>query len=279
MIKQTVGPFSLYKHKGKKNFYGFYYDSVFDLPFAKDRRHVRVWLPEDYDFNDPNKRFPVIYFSDGQNLIDSALAAFGIWEFDKCVHKKKLSVIAVGIDCPRKPKQRSEELNPPFVPDFIKERWRPEHPFGDVYVDYMADTIKPLIDSLFYTKPEKEWTGIGGSSMGGLMSFYAYMRRSEVFGFALSFSPAFFLYKEKTWMDIMHQFDLSLDNKVFLYVGGSGFEASFTDMTKKVHAYLKGLGMKEDKLKLIVDMKNDHNEASWAQYLGQALSFWLEGKK
>ena len=48
---------------------------------------IRVWLPEDYEFDNPNKRYPVIYFSDGQNLVDRYLSAFGEWELDKTVHK------------------------------------------------------------------------------------------------------------------------------------------------------------------------------------------------
>ena len=49
--------------------YGFYYKAGFYLPFSGDMRTVRVWLPEDYDFDDQAKRFPVIYFRTGRTSL------------------------------------------------------------------------------------------------------------------------------------------------------------------------------------------------------------------
>ena len=56
---------------------------------------------------------------------------------------------------------------------------------------FIADTVKPIIDRDFRTRPEREATGIAGLSLGGLISLYAYFRRPEVFGLAGVFSPAF----------------------------------------------------------------------------------------
>ena len=57
----------------------------------------------------------VIYFSDGQNLVDRYLSAFGEWEFDKTVNRLMKEgyqgVIAVGIDCPKEPLERTKEFN------------------------------------------------------------------------------------------------------------------------------------------------------------------------
>lgn len=276
---KSIGPFKEFKGQPSTLKYGYYFDSIFKLPFARDKRHVRVWLPEDYDFSDPNKRFPVIYFSDGQNLVDRYLTAYGEWKLDKTAHRllrRGMSFIAVGIDCPKIPLERMNELNPPYPVDAVPKDEGPDKPIGDKYVDYIADKLKPLIDSLFNTIPDKEHTAVGGSSMGGIMAFYAYIRRPEVFGYSLSFSPAFFLYKEKTWRGILKQYEMPIENKVCLYVGGAEYETIFVDPTLHTYEYLKKAGADENHLLLIVDGSQRHNEKAWSIYLETALEFWLK---
>lgn len=282
MINQ-IGIFRKYNKKPSALKYGFYYQAKMNLPFAKTKeRFVRVWLPENYDFDNPDQRFPVIYFSDGQNLVDKYLSAYGEWELDKTVHRLikqgYQSFIAVGIDCPKDPNERALELNPPYKVDNIK--LTPDinkMSYADKYVDFIADTLKPLIDSLFYTYKEKECTGIGGSSMGGIMSFYAYIYRPEVFGFSLSFSPAFFFYKKKTWYEILDSFDISenKNGKLFLYSGGLEFEEEFLEPTVYTYTYLKKR-LKPDKLQMMIDTRQKHHEKAWAKYLKDALKFWLK---
>ena len=264
--------------------YGFYYEAIFDLPFSKEnKRKVRVWLPEDYEFNNPDKRYPVIYFSDGQNLVDRYLSAYGEWELDKTVHKLMKEgmsgVIAVGIDCPKDPYLRTKELCPPYDPrKQVEMRTRKLNPICDKYVDYIVDKIKPVIDNVFYTLDDKENTGIGGSSMGGIMAFYAYIYRPDVFGYSLSFSPAFFFYTKTRWYQILDEYDINPDKngKLFLYVGGKDFEARFLKPTIYTYHYLQNRKFSNDQLALIVDTNEIHHEAAWAKYLGEALRYWLK---
>ena len=265
--------------------FGFYYQTMMTLPFSKEnKRMVRVWLPEDYEFNNPDKRFPVIYFSDGQNLVDRYLSAFGEWEFDKTMHKLQKSglrgAIAVGIDCPKDPLERTKELCPPYQPQKIifKKSGAQFKSYANEYIDFVADKLKPLIDKLFYTETDKPFTAIGGSSMGGIMAGYAYMYRPDVFGFSLSFSPAFFFYKKKRWTEILDEHEMSPEKngKLFLYVGGKYFEAVFTKPTALTYEYLKKHKFNNDQVALIVDTNEIHHEAAWAKYLPEALSFWLK---
>ena len=162
-IPNKIGPFKRYLASPTTLKYGFYYCAKFKLPFHKEERYIRVWLPPNYDFENKNKRFPTIYFSDGQNLVDSYLSAYGEWKFDKVVNKllkhDGVSCIAVGIDCPKIPRERCNELNPPYpVRSIYARKEGPNHPFADKYIDYIRFTLKPLIDSLFYTKTDKENT-------------------------------------------------------------------------------------------------------------------------
>ena len=272
-IPSKIGPFSLDKSKTTMK-YGYYYRASFKVPFADDKRYVRVWLPEDYDFDNPSKEYPVIYFADWQNLVNQNLCAFGCWKLDEVAHDSHLSFITVGVDSPRDSALRFNELNPPYPPERIKIN---NHPYGDQFVNYIADILIPLINKYFFTKKEKKWTAIAGSSMGGIMSFYAGVTRHDVFGFSLDFSPAFFLYKKETWSFLLELFKIKPEDQVryFFYVGGKGFEKEFVEATKYTYEHLKVLGFNEKQVTLVVDEKEEHNEDAWHKHLKEALMFWL----
>ena len=276
MNKEKVGPFVLDDAKTTMK-YGSYYKLEVSLPFAS-KRFIRVWLPEDYDFDNPKKRFPVIYFSDGQNLVNKYLTAYGDWQLDIVAHKLLVeygrSFIAVGIDSPNDDEMRSNELNPPFVPD--KDHGI-KNPIGDQYVDYIVNDVKPLVDKAFYTLADQKNTAIGGSSMGGIMAFYAGVYQTNVFGFALCFSPAFHHYLRRTFRNILEQMKAkdAKETKFFFYVGGSGFEALFVNSTYDVYKYLKKNGFKENQVAIIHDSRLPHHESAWHKYAYDALAFWL----
>lgn len=269
----SIGPFVLDKSPTTMQ-YGYYYHAFLDVSFAKEKRAIRVWLPEDY-FDDQNKEYPVIYFADGQNLVNQNLCAFGCWKLDIVAHDNDLSFIAVGIDSPRDAGLRFLELNPPYPPDRMK---RETHPYGDRFIDYVTDTLIPLINQSFHTIKGKENTAIAGSSMGGLMAFYAGIYRHDVFGFSLDFSPAFFLYKKSTWDSLLKSFNISSNNKVrfFLYVGGQDFEKRFVNSTKTTYKYLQSLGFNNQQIALLIDQNEYHHEEAWHKYLKDALLFWLK---
>lgn len=278
-VKKNIGIFT-FDDASTTMEYGYYYKASFKVPFDSEERMVRVWLPEDYDFDNPDVRFPVIYMSDGQNLVNKNLTAFGDWHFDKVCHKLKeeynVSIIAVGVDSPRDDVKRSDELNPPFIPNRAKKM----HPVGDVFVDFLADSLKPIIDETFHTKKEKEYTAVGGSSMGGIMAFYGGVRRYDVFGFSLDFSPAFLLYYKRRWEELLNSFKISKENKTrfYFYVGGKGFERYFRKLTFFTYEYLLKLGFSENEVAFVYDKKMIHHEDAWSYYLGSAILFWLENE-
>lgn len=286
-LPAKFGPFKLDAHKPTSMKYGTYYDAVLELPFAKKtkKRHVRVWLPEEYDPKNKKQRFPVIYFSDGQNLVDRHLSAYGDWQLDKAVHrlvksKKGMPFIAVGIDCPKIPLERAAELCPPYAPDYepnlksYDPKKRYSKPYGDKYVDYIADELKPMIDKLFLT--DKSNTAVGGSSMGGIMAFYAYMRRPEVFSFSLSFSPAFLLYGKRHWKEIVNELGVPKKGKIYLFTGGEELDEKILPGTYETFAQLKAMGMGVDRLRLGIDSHRIHHESAWADWLEPAFAFWFE---
>ena len=277
-MKESIGCFTIDNTKPTTMEYGYYYKALFDVPFSKDKRWVRVWLPLDYDFDNPNKRYPVIYFSDGQNLVNKYLTAFGDWNLDKVAHKlyqeNNISFIAIGIDSPKEDIERTNELTPPYLSTKSKEINRPR---ADLFVDFICDTLKPAIDELFFTIKNKQNTAIGGSSMGGIMAFYGGIRRSDIFGFSLDFSPAFLVYNQVEWNNILINLNITpnLNTKFFFYVGGVGFEERFINSTIKTYKYLLGQGFNEKSAALIIDTTQKHHEDAWCKYLPEAIKFWL----
>ena len=282
-IPNKINKFVRYTKKPSTMEFGYYYQMMVTLPFSKEnKRMIRVWLPEDYDFSNPDKRFPVIYMADGQNLVDRHLSAFGEWEFDKVTHRNlkegHCSCIAVGIDCPKDPMERVKELCPPYRPKKSLTKGKEVgKAYADEYINYVANELKPIIDKLFFTLSDRDNTGIGGSSMGGIMAFYAYIYRPDVFGYSLSFSTPFFFYLKKDWFHILDQYDINPEKngKLFLYVGGKDYEKQFMKPVVYTYDYLMKRGFDNNQIALIVDTNEIHHEAAWAKYLPEALKYWL----
>ena len=96
-------------------------------------------------------------------------------------------LIIVGIECNHEGNKRLEEFSPYDFKDFDGQRI---HGTGKVFMQWVVDELKPLIDTHFRTKPEREYTGIGGSSMGGLMAYYTVVAHNDVFSKAACISSA-----------------------------------------------------------------------------------------
>jgi predicted alpha/beta superfamily hydrolase len=153
--------------------------------FVRDRA-VRVWLPPDYE-RDRDRRYPVVYFHDGNNVLDAATAFIGVeWGADETADR----LIRAG-------------RVPPFIivavdntPDRMAEyTWVPDPRFGGggraaEYARYLVEELKPSIDSTYRTRPEAGHTVVVGSSLGGIVSLWLGLRHPEVFGRVGCVSPA-----------------------------------------------------------------------------------------
>jgi predicted alpha/beta superfamily hydrolase len=152
-------------------------------PRLSNSRDVLVYLPPSY--GQTNRRFPVLYMHDGQNLFDPATSFAGEWGVDETMehlaHHEGLEAIVVGV--PNTGRFRIDEYSPFVEPRLGGGR-------GDSYLGFLSDTLKPLIDRDFRTLPDRDNTGLVGSSMGGLISLYGYFGYSEVFGLAGVMSPS-----------------------------------------------------------------------------------------
>ena len=109
------------------------------------------------------------------------------WGLQEFMRQWENQLIIVGIECNHEGNKRLEEFSPYDFRDFDGQRI---HGTGKVFMQWVVDELKPLIDTHFRTKPEREYTGIGGSSMGGLMAYYTVVAHNDVFSKAACISSA-----------------------------------------------------------------------------------------
>lgn len=153
--------------------------------FLRRARRVTVWLPEGY--SESGDRYPVLYLQDGQNVFDAATAAFGVeWRVDETAARlirddRIMPVIVVAI---WNSVERTDEYTVTSDEKLVAGGR------GADYIRFLVQELKPLIDASYRTKSERQFTWIGGSSLGALISMHACMQQPEVFGGCLAFSPS-----------------------------------------------------------------------------------------
>lgn len=279
---EKVGPFELYTKTPNDIHYGRLYTMDVELPILySKKRIVRVYLPEDFD---ENKKYRVLFMADGQNIVDKFTSAFGAWSID--VHEHNLiaqgypSFIVVGIDCPVNPVHRALEYSFPFIPIEIKDTGE----FNEEGLEfeshllykYIALELLPLLKQYFPISDRKEDIGAGGSSMGGVFSLSLLTSYPEVFGYALIFSPGFFLYPKEKALKYLDEAIPKLDNhRLYFYCGNVGFESKFLEKTYSFYRYFKKKGFNKNNIELEIDSESGHNESSWSKHFEDAIKFWF----
>lgn len=236
----------------------------FEIPQLNKKRKVWALLPHDY--HQTNERYPVMYLQDAQNLFNEQ-SAYGNWEIDK-----KLAVMAeynigkvIVIAVEHADKERVLEYN---VGNTVLGQGQ-----GKQYIRFLADTLKPFVDQHFRTKPERTHTGIGGSSMGGLVSIFSGLMYPEVFGKLMIFSPSLWVVP-KIKLSFLDLYDPQ-DFRVYLYAGGSE-SATMVDHVKKFRKRLLEKENYTDKMKvrLSINEHGKHTETYWSDEFPKAME-WL----
>jgi predicted alpha/beta superfamily hydrolase len=228
-------------------------DTAFEIPQLATTRRIWLYLPPGYENN--KKHYPVIYMQDGQNIFDEYTAGYGEWGVDECVDSMiktgKPACIIVGID--NGPK-RLYEYNPYDYKDVGNGE-------GEAYVDFIVKNLKPFIDKHYRTLPTNENTIIAGSSMGGLISYYAMLKYPGVFGKGGIFSPSFWAADEiKNLTDSEGK---NLKGTLFFYMGLQEGEQYVTDMEVIIEKLSKNSSAL---MYTVTDPKSGHNEKAWRKW-------------
>lgn len=254
-------------------------------PPLRSRRDVDVYLPASYS---SGVRYPVVYMKDGQNLSDPATAFAGTWDLEATIDRlawRGIEAIIVGVH--NAGRDRLAEYSP--FPD-------PRHGGGeaDEYLEFLVDTLKPRIDRMFRTRRDRDSTAILGSSMGGLVSLYAYFRHPSVFGRAGVMSPSIWFGRGAV-LDFIQAARVPPRGRVSLDVGTAEGAGTLRDV-RRLGRLLVRKGFTRDRraksrsgggrsakasaerpmLRYVEDAGARHTEAAWASRLEGALAFLLE---
>lgn len=222
-----------------------------EAPQLDSQRKIWIYLPRNYSSS--NKKYPVIYMHDAQNLFDRATSYAGEWRVDESLDSiVSPKSIIVGIE--HGGEKRIDELTP-----FSNKKYGGGK--GAEYLDFLVSNLKPFIDSNYRTKPDRKNTAIFGSSLGGLISYYATIKYPEVFGKAGIYSPSFW-YSDKIY-DLTRNTRINKKTKFYFLVGGNESEEMVPDLEKMVKL-LKEKGIKEENLIMKIVPEGKHNEALWA---------------
>ncbi|MCY7350017.1 MAG: carbohydrate esterase [Cytophagaceae bacterium] len=234
----------------------------FELPILGRQRRLRVLLPADYEAQ-PKRRYPTLYLLDAQNLVQGG-AGFGDWAVERnlaILKERGLGdIIVVGID--HGEEYRKSEFNP------YAHLWlgRGE---GKVFLEALVGGVKPFIDSQFRTSPDRKATGIGGSSLGGLLSLYAGIKAWPVFGRVLVFSPALWV-SARAYSDA-ENLSKSAHSRFYLFGGGQETKSMKTSL-ERMNALLSRHANVATHFSF--DPEGRHEEARWAREFPKATA-WL----
>jgi predicted alpha/beta superfamily hydrolase len=232
-------------------------------PQLDNERDLLISLPGSYTAKEC--RYPVIYMHDGQNLFDPAMSFSGSWNVDIAMAELSLGGLeAIVIGIPNMGRDRLAEYSPFDHPEIGTGR-------GDHYLEFLIDTVKPLIDERYLTLPDREHTGIVGSSMGGLISLYAFFRHPEVFGFAGVLSPSLWVTENATF-DFIERAPF-FPGKLYLDVGTREGERHVLS-AQRMRDLLEAKGYRQGRdLLWVEDELGRHHEAAWARRFQKALPF------
>lgn len=233
-------------------------------PQFRDRRGIDVYLPESYD--EGRFRYPVVYMQDGQNLSDPSIAFGGnTWRLRDglpWLAERGIEPIVVGV---HHTGNRLAEYSA-----FADAKHGGGE--GDRYVRFLADTVKARIDAHYRTRKERAHTVVAGSSMGGLISLYAFFRRPSPFGAAAILSPSIWFGGREILTFVQRARMTS--GRLYLDVGTNEGAATLGD-ARTLHRVLRRKGYKADALWYLEAQGAQHREEDWAWRIPQALGFLL----
>jgi predicted alpha/beta superfamily hydrolase len=249
-------------------------------PQLGNQRDLFVYLPPSYA-TAGTRRYPVLYMHDGQNLFDAATSYAGEWQVDETLETlaaEGREAIVVGVA--NTGAARLDEYSPYRDPRHGGGK-------GDAYLRFLLETVKPLVDTSFRTAAGRASTGIMGSSMGGLISLYAFFAFPEQFGFVGAMSPSLWFARGRI-MGMIKRSPPILGTIYFDYGTNEGARSvrdapwirtllsRSTTMDGELYALLLAKGYRPERdLRYVEALGAGHTEAAWAERLPDALRFLL----
>lgn len=252
-------------------------------------RTVDVWLPDGYT---PDKKYTVLYMHDGQMLFDATSTWNGQeWRVDETINSllqnyKIKDVIVVGVwNSSNRYAEYYPEKTLDYLPEAIKSQKNIDlgnNPKSDEYLSFLVGTLKPFIDKTYSVYTDRLNTVVAGSSMGGLISWYALCEYPDVFGAAICMSTHWVnnSLDDPSIPDSFRKYMLahlppSVDHVLYFDHGTEGLDANYAQHQELVDTIVKYKGYISANCKSLVFNGDDHNETCWANRLSTPLSFVL----
>ena len=237
---------------------------ITESPQLDANKTIWVYLPSNYV--NSQQSYPVLYLQDAQNLFDRSTSFSGEWRIDETLDSLDLALIVIGIEHGNE--KRIDELTP--FP-------HPEHNGGNAenYLKFISETLKPEIDKRFRTKTDVSNTFIGGSSLGGLFSYFALLKDPEIFGKALVFSPSFW-FSDKIMNFTDEISGEKLDQIKLYFRAGEKESETMAPLMCDIKQQLLCKGLKSNQINFKTLPDGQHNEAFWASLFPQAALWLLE---
>ena len=244
-------------------------------------RPLHIYLPDGYF--DSDARYPVMYFFDGHNLFRDEDATYGkSWGMLTFLQNWGKDMIVVGMECGHEGEERLSEYLP--YPADTGSHFDRFTPTGDDTMQWILNTVKPMIDRGYRTIPFRECTAIGGSSMGGLMSLYAAVHYNRWFSKAACISSAIGFCMEPL-MEDMQSSAMSPDTRIYLSWGSreahGAVDREREDRSSKTYLWNDRVAQKARSSGAAVKMRcqegGNHCEADWEKLVPEFMNFlWTE---
>ena len=241
-------------------------NTAFLMPQLSRNRKIWIYLPPDYYTT--TKTYPVLYMHDGQNLFDNATSFSGEWQIDEALNtlhsQGNYGAIVIGID--NGGPDRLNEYSPWVNPNYGGGQ-------GDLYMQFLGETLKPYIDANFRTKPQPQYNALIGSSMGALISTYGAVKYPELFSKVGVFSPAFWFARTPLNTYITTTTNAVSNLRLYFVCGQNEASDMVPDMNAvKNNLISKGVAVSNTLTK--IDIDGTHSESYWRREFPAAY-LWL----
>lgn len=241
----------------------------FHSEILPDDRTISVYLPPQYE-TDPARRFPVFYLHDGQNLIDphTSFVAGHTWCAGLTADRMNWAgtaapMILVGVA--NTGLRRMAEYTP-------TRDYRLGGGQGHDYARMLTEELKPFIDNHFRTLSDVLHTGLGGSSLGGLITLYIGLEFPDVFGKLAVMSPSVW-WNQRSILGFVAEFESQFRPKIWLDIGTAEGTRHVRD-AELLHRRLIQQGWRAGQdLELLKVPGGVHSEDAWAARFDSVLEF------
>jgi predicted alpha/beta superfamily hydrolase len=234
-----------------------------------DHHDLIVYLPPMYKA-DGDRRFPLLYMQDGQNLFDpeTSFIKGNYWRLgetaDALIKDGAIEpLIIVGIY--NSGVKRIDEYTP------VEDK-RLGGGQADAYGRMLVEELKPFIEGQYRTQPGAENCGMGGSSLGGLVTLYLGLQYPEVFSRLAVMSPSVW-WRSRTILRTVGALEKKPELRIWLDIGTKESTRAVPDARLLRDGLIKkGWQLGED-LAYFEAEGGEHTESAWALRAGPMLRF------